>query len=896
MEAGLTPQESIKRGLPKPSECDLVIVILWSRMGTPLPADYTKPDGTAYLSGTEWEYQDAITAVKRSGQPSVWVYRRTQVPNIAFNDPDFEEKRRQWDNVEAFFQGFVGEDGSLSGGVNSYQTPDEFRRQFEQHLRDRLTQVLEELPGSEQNAAAPQEREIEDRVLWTDAPYPGLNAFKPEQAPIFFGRGSEVDQLLEVLRDPANRFVAVVGASGSGKSSLVAGGLIPRLRAGALPGSTQWVDITFRPGERGEDPFLALAYAFKAVLGTSGRRVVELAEDLRVKPDGLASFVNQLLSGSSQATEFFLVVDQFEEIFTLVADDARARFIELIETAVGIPQVRVLATIRSDFTANVAEIPALAQLFQGRGIFLLSAPGVMALTEMIRRPAQVAGLEIRDDLCDRILQDTGTGAGALALMAFALQEVYEHGKASGKFTLQEYESLDGVAGAIQSQAERALQRLGKPDDGALHALFADLTEVNDQGVATRRRAPLEQIRQDPLKARLAEALVEARILVTDLERAENPTLEVAHEAVFTGWRRLSRWIESNAGELRVCRSLVMSARDWQQTGASSFKHLPDRATLKQYRGVSHACSPGEDAEVSQSFLGAARRRQRLWSGLLALVVLVVGILGVDIWLGNQKANWNGLRIWTMARFGFYDGPMMVPIPGGTFQMGSSDCAADNAAEEYKFECPRRRVEIKSFEIGQYEVTFDEYSAFVLGTDVEKIPHDEDWDRDSRPVINVSWNDAKAYIGWLNKMVKGKSFRLPTEAEWEYAARAGSATAYSYGGDESRLGEYAWFESNSGGKTHPVGQKKQNAWGLYDMHGNVSELVEDDWFPNYEGAPVDGRAWVKDPRSDRDRRLIRGGSWDLPAALSESSRRFKRRPDSSSRRVGFRLARSVALGP
>ena len=136
------------------------------------------------------------------------------------------------------------------------------------------------------------------------------------------------------------------------------------------------------------------------------------------------------------------------------------RFIGLIETVVGMPQVRVLATIRADFTANVAEMPALAQLFQGRGIFLLSAPGVLALTEMIRRPAQAAGFEIQDDLCERILQDTGTGAGALALMAFALHEVYEHGKGSGQFTLQDYESLEGVAGAIESQAERALQAAG----------------------------------------------------------------------------------------------------------------------------------------------------------------------------------------------------------------------------------------------------------------------------------------------------------------------------------------------------------------------------------------------------------------------------------------------------
>ena len=124
----------------------------------------------------------------------------------------------------------------------------------------------------EKTAAPSQEPEVKDRMLWTDAPYPGLEAFKPEQAPIFFGRGPEVDQLLEVLRDPAIRFVAVVGASGSGKSSLVAAGLIPRLRAGALPGSTRWVDVTFKPGERGGDPFLALAYALKAELGTTGRR------------------------------------------------------------------------------------------------------------------------------------------------------------------------------------------------------------------------------------------------------------------------------------------------------------------------------------------------------------------------------------------------------------------------------------------------------------------------------------------------------------------------------------------------------------------------------------------------------------------------------------------------
>ena len=153
MEAAFTPQEAIARGLPKPSQCDLVAVIFWSRMGTPLPADYAKPDGTPYLSGTEWEYQDAVTEAKRSGRPAVWLYRRTQTPALSLDDVHFDEKRRQWEMVRSFFGGLVGEDGSLSGGVNHYQTPDEFRRKFEQHLRDRLTKVLQEISGPGQEGA-----------------------------------------------------------------------------------------------------------------------------------------------------------------------------------------------------------------------------------------------------------------------------------------------------------------------------------------------------------------------------------------------------------------------------------------------------------------------------------------------------------------------------------------------------------------------------------------------------------------------------------------------------------------------------------------------------------------------------------------------------------------------
>jgi len=161
------------------------------------------------------------------------------------------------------------------------------------------------------------------------------------------------------------------------------------------------------------------------------------------------------------------------------------------------------------------------------------------------------------------------------------------------------------------------------------------------------------------------------------------------------------------------------------------------------------------------------------------------------------------------------GPELVQIPGGTFQMGSN---------EYDNEKPVHTVTVKSFAMGKYEVTFEEYDKFCEATGQSK-PDDEGWGRGRRPVINVSWNDAKAYVKWLSEQT-GKDYRLPTEAEWEYACRAGSVGKYSFGDDVSQLRNYGWYRGNSKGETHPVGEKQANKFGLYDMHGNVTEWIED----------------------------------------------------------------------
>ncbi|MFM7792848.1 MAG: formylglycine-generating enzyme family protein, partial [Microcystis panniformis] len=155
-----------------------------------------------------------------------------------------------------------------------------------------------------------------------------------------------------------------------------------------------------------------------------------------------------------------------------------------------------------------------------------------------------------------------------------------------------------------------------------------------------------------------------------------------------------------------------------------------------------------------------------------------------------------------------------------------------------------------FKIGKYPITQAQYEA-VMGTNPSNFVNNP-----QNPVEKVSWNDAQAFCQKLSQ-ITGKTYRLPTEAEWEYACRAGTTTRYYFGDDANQLGDYAWYRKNSQGTTHPVGQKKPNAWGLYDMSGNVFEWCEDNWHDNYIGAPKDGSAWlIKDNHSQ----IVRGGSW------------------------------------
>ena len=527
--AGVTPQDSIKRGLPLPADCDIVVVIFWSRMGTPLPPPYQKEDGSPYESGTEWEYHNAVSAFREHDSPPVLLYRRIGV-TLNADAPDFEERRSQYEKLKRFFA-----DPSI-GGYTRYDAVGDFRERLEHDLKSLIARILEK----------PDVRHAAPNMLpepWKGSPFPGLRAFTAEDAPIFFGREREIDAL--VARIQEHPFVAVVGASGSGKSSLVAAGVIPRLQLNAgSAGAEEWLVLQLTPDRLGAgDPFASLAAAILHALPQTRQK--GFAAKLRDEPELFASILPR---------RTLVFVDQFEELFTTVQASLRAPFVEVLQ------RVRSIITVRADFYGHCVEMPALARLVE-YGTFPLAAPGVAALYDMISRPAARAALAFEEGLPQRILDDTGQEPGALALMAYTLDELYRRG-----LTHAAYEALGCVHGAIGKRSESVFAVLGEEEQAALPRVFRELVEVDERGTATRQRAPLARVVAMPAARRLTDALTEARLFVHSRGENGEPVVEVAHEALFRSWPRLAEWIHEASDDLRLLRQVRTAAVEWDRSG------------------------------------------------------------------------------------------------------------------------------------------------------------------------------------------------------------------------------------------------------------------------------------------------------------------------------------------
>ena len=745
-----------------------------------------------------------------------------------------------------------------------------------------------------QCAARPGAGEKRPQPRWEGSPYLGLETFDESDAAIFFGRDHEVEALVARLRNGRTRLITVVGASGSGKSSLVTAGLVPKLRAGAVPGSMDWAYLRFTPAELGTDPFLALAVALRDHLRL--KRPAERAEALRGTPARIEATLEELLADRPLHAEAFLFVDQFEELFGQEIDEAKARqpFIELLVGATSSRRVRVVLTVRADFYHRMLDYPALAAVLRDR-TFPLAAPDRSALYGMIQGPAERAGLGFEGDLVDRIVNDTCGESGvpepgALALVAFTLKQLYEtRDQKRAELTLASYQALGaddelkrGVHGAIGTRAEEVFAKLGEPAQRALPGVFGELVNVDERGNATRRRVAQQVVTRSPAASELVSAFLDThtRLLVSDARRGE-PMVQVAHEALFRSWPRLRQWIGERADDLRLRRQVEAAAQDWVAEGRP-FVHLWPHERL---------------GPVYAAFERLGLELHRLDDPLRTFVRSEAERLTGELEnpdtghyrraeIGDRLAQIDDPRLGVGVRADGapeLDADYWVPVPGG--EVALEDGGGSFTAE--------------SCHIARYALTYRQYRAFVEADDgyrskrwwddlkQEEQPGQQYRPIDNCPAENVSWYDAMAYCRWVSKKL-GYAATLPTEQQWLQAATGGdSKNAFPWGRDWDVERE-PWRANTSEsrlGRTTAVGMypNGQTPQGIFDMAGNVEE-----WCLNKYDEPRNTST------EGTDARVLRGGSWINGQGSCRAAYRSWHAPYYRNDGIGFRLCLSSPI--
>jgi len=663
----LLATDSFQKQIVRPSETDILVSILWSRLGTRLPAQFARADGSRYESGTEYEFEDAVSAYKRQGHPDLLVYRKTADPVVSLKDKKvLLEKLSQKEALDAFFSKWFQDEaeGTLIAAFHPFERSSDFEELLESHLRKLIERRLpEEALGAETRTAPVQWRE--------GSPFRGLHVFHFEHARVFFGRTKAVGRVLNALRTQASEghaFVLVLGMSGGGKSSLVQAGVLPVLtQPGVIEGVGQWRRAIMRPGETSGNIFDALAAAILEKdalpeLMAGDIDAAELAQLLRETPK---AFLPLLKTGLSQAgatltktqdmtrrpfARLALVVDQMEELFTLerVTPAERAEFVEALDVLARSGWVWVIATMRSDFYPRCAELEKLVVLKEGAGQNDLLPPTAAEIGQMIRQPALAAGLRFEEDpstkeRLDEVLRDAAAkNPSNLALLEFTLEELYKKRTEQGLLTHEAYRGLGGVEGALANRAEEVYAGLEENVQCSLGPVFNGLVGIGggeDERI-TRKYASYDVITSTPSARKFVETFVEARLFITDLDAGGNAVVSVAHEALLEHWPRLQEWVEKNKENLRSRARISIAATRWMEEGKTrDFLLAAGKPLAEAEELIKNPTLELSDQERTFIKASVAKKRRLWWmkrAVVAALAVLTVVAAGAAYLANKQR--------------------------------------------------------------------------------------------------------------------------------------------------------------------------------------------------------------------------------------------------------------------
>jgi formylglycine-generating enzyme required for sulfatase activity len=787
--------------------------------------------------------------------------------------------------------------------------------------------------------------------LWRyTSPYRGLEAMEEKDSDYFFGRKRETVDVLSALAGAPDRLPVLIGNSGVGKSSLAQAGVLAALKRQAWPeeahapsewpavfqDSRQWCFLSLKPGA---DPLKALVETFLDTwqfAATDPERVTRQHGWMEALHGGKATLGDLIDATERRRKEldqpeppgFFLYVDQGEELYVRAEQRQRQRFSEILAHALPDSRLRMMMSMRSDFFGDLQKDEAL---FAAHQIVNLPPLREAQLREVVGRPAELLAARFEtpglvEIITRRTAEDSVKDVGALPLLSYTLDDMWTQMVRRGDGTLRHPAQSFELGGVLVDRANRFLAAHPGAETALRRILTLRCATVREDGEPTRRRAPREEFSDEEWRLVGELANYPNRLLVTMTTEAGTYS-EVAHEAIFRRWETLREWIAAERDFLAWKTGLEAARRAWQGTSDSS----KDDALLmgvalaqaQSWLGKRREDLPVVDRNfIDQSTKRESKVRARARRAQALIYVLLVGIILGLIGLINrayieEQVNWYWtMRPYMVAQVRPYvlspdaeralkpgqafrecakDCPEMVVVPAGEFMMGSPPTEKGRMPDEG----PQHRVTIaRPFAVSKYDVTFNDWDACVSvgGCPREGRAGDVDWGRDTRPVIYVSWDDAQQYVAWLSQMT-GKPYRLLSDAEFEYAARAGTQTAYPWGDD---IGENnancvdcgsQWTGSAGTWQTAPVGSFAANRFGLHDMVGNVWKWVQDCYHPNYNGAPTDGSTWTG---GDCTARVIRGGSWGGGPEYVRPAFRDRSSTNDRNYTLGFRVGRTLVV--
>ena len=643
-----TAAKSFQPQIPAAVASDIVVSIFWTRIGTELPADFPRmPNGKPYPSGTAYELLTALEASKAGGVPDVYVFRKTADATLPMADV---ERRRQaqtqLDALEAFWsEWFRSEKGEFKAAFQNFLSTDVFEHQVELLLR----QWLETRGFLGPRIAWPKEK---------GSPFRGLAPFEAEHAAVFFGRDRVNDEARRRFVGAAERgcpFLLIVGASGSGKSSLARAGLIPRLTTPGVVASVDlWRVARMKPGEGQAGPLMALAMALLVadalpeLVHGDYPSAASLADNLR--RGGTAS-VQPITSALARVAEdaqrerhadqppkpvLVLLVDQFEELFAQrVSDAERVAFAESLRQLIATGRVWMVATLRADLYELLLKQPALKALKETGASLDLGPPGPAELAEIVHAPAAAAGLVFETDtekgeLGERLLADAKT-ADSLPLLQFTLRQLYERREeiaGEARLTHAAYDQLGGLAGAIAAEAERAVSSLPSQAVATLPQLLRRLAEpARDGKTLTLREVSHADVASQASEATLVDALLMARILIARTDAEGRPTVRLAHDAVLASWPRASEAAQASREFYRVRAEVEDALRLWQEHGRPKDRLIQPGVPLAEAEKLVEDFGAELPAEFT-SYVKTSRNRARVRQRLVAAAAIFFFILAV----------------------------------------------------------------------------------------------------------------------------------------------------------------------------------------------------------------------------------------------------------------------------